>query len=204
MTFHDKHVDGKSVAVQMNAPYYALEDTVLSCFSAEYKVRDPLRECGIYAMRQLTGSQHLAHEIDHVIPFLPFSKDDAAVLAHKLLLDLSDRLRKPIDASQGDFKGPIHLTFPDETSLCRKLADEGYFATPQARGAGAKAIGRRVRRLESILAEHWLLQRDNENEQNYDNGLWMQFEVEVRRSCEHDEAVTVRRVQDITAPRSLS
>ena len=81
-----------------------------------------------------------------VVPFLPFSKDEQALIAHKYLLDLAASLRHPKLVQQNQLIGQINLRFRKETVLCRSLASKDYHAETGARSLES-AVKRRVRNL---------------------------------------------------------
>ena len=64
--------------------------------------------------------------IVEIIPFFPFSLEEAAVVAHKFLLQLAIELRRPIDFSESVRRliGHIDLTFVEDGRLSSNIADQ--------------------------------------------------------------------------------
>ena len=57
---------------------------------------------------------------------MPFSTDEAAVVAHKFALALKDQLRKPIDLENRHSVGHVCLDIKRDGELCAYMAKEGY------------------------------------------------------------------------------
>jgi hypothetical protein len=60
------------------------------------------------------------------VPFLPFSKAEAAALAHKFLLNLGDNMAKSNIIASAEYQGKIRLSIEDDSRLCTHLAETGY------------------------------------------------------------------------------
>ncbi|KAI0157341.1 P-loop containing nucleoside triphosphate hydrolase protein [Xylariaceae sp. FL1272] len=77
--------------------------------------------------------------IDTVLPFLTFTPNEQAVVAHKKLMDLEKRLKKPVVVSangEGDnLVGNINLNINQESKLCTWMSKASY--DPQL---GARSI----------------------------------------------------------------
>ena len=68
-----------------------------------------------------------------MFPFLPFSPGEAAVIAHKYILELTARVRQSISASSGKLVGHIALEVRRDGTVCSFLAAEGYDSDQGAR-----------------------------------------------------------------------
>lgn len=81
----------------------------------------------------------LSGRISEIIPFLPFSPGEQAVISHKGLMSLEATLRRPVVISPGgqldNLVGNVRLEIGDEIELCSTVAREAY--TPQL---GARSI----------------------------------------------------------------
>ena len=69
---------------------------------------------------------HITGRLPAVIPFMPFSTDEAAVVAHKFILSLKNQLRQPIDVEERCLYRHIKLDLRRDGDLCSHLAKEGY------------------------------------------------------------------------------
>ena len=112
---------------------------------------------------------------------MPFSAGEAAVVAHKFVLLLKDRLRRPIDLEKRGSIGHLSLLIKRDGDLCAYLAKEGYDMQ-----FGARSIIRMVKEtiqtevLRDYYGEPELIE-DDDNE-----GPLKQYVVELRRDKEGD------------------
>ena len=72
---------------------------------------------------------------------MPFSASEAAVVAHKFILSLKSRLRRPIDVEERCFYGHIDLVLRRDGDICAHLARKGYDIQ-----FGARPLGRVVQK----------------------------------------------------------
>ncbi|KAK0622410.1 hypothetical protein B0T14DRAFT_563862 [Immersiella caudata] len=79
----------------------------------------------------------LTGRITAVIPFLPFSPGEAAVVAHKYILELKAKVRQSIRASGRQLVGNILLEIRRDGAVCSTLAAEGYDSDHGARSLKA-------------------------------------------------------------------
>ncbi|KAH0561971.1 hypothetical protein GP486_003322 [Trichoglossum hirsutum] len=91
--------------------------------------------------------------ISAFLPFLPFSPGEQAVIVHKSLLDLGQKVRRPICLTPGSerFLGNVRMRIRRDASVCRVLAEAEYHSDLGARSlsAGAKTV-------EEMLVETYL------------------------------------------------
>ncbi|CAK3802369.1 P-loop containing nucleoside triphosphate hydrolase [Lecanosticta acicola] len=89
--------------------------------------------------------------INAFIPFFPFSPGEQAVVAHKFILNLQDRIRKPIDLKQPvcRYIGHSILRVVDDGRLCQKVA-EGY-----VQALGARSLKREVTKVEKKFLKEY-------------------------------------------------
>ncbi|CAJ2513917.1 Uu.00g020360.m01.CDS01 [Anthostomella pinea] len=98
------------------------------------KLRRQLRnECITHFGRPSTG------RISERIPFLIFSPDEQAVVAHKHLMELEERLARPIVVSRSSQRdnlvGNVRLDILNDSTICSSIARDSY--VPQL---GARSI----------------------------------------------------------------
>jgi ATP-dependent Clp protease ATP-binding subunit ClpA len=74
----------------------------------------------------------MAKRVSGIVPFMPFSKREQAVLAYKSLLRLADSLRDPVRPPTR-FIGNVMLRICQDTALCQAIAREGYHVDIGAR-----------------------------------------------------------------------
>ncbi|KAI8946839.1 P-loop containing nucleoside triphosphate hydrolase protein [Xylaria longipes] len=81
----------------------------------------------------------LSGRVSEIIPFLPFSPEEQAVISHKGLMGLEETLRRPVvvspNGNNDNLVGNVRLDIVDESGLCSAIAQESY--TPQL---GARCI----------------------------------------------------------------
>lgn len=136
------------------------------------------------------------------MPFFPFSKEEAAVVADKYLLLLGDCVREPINTKIGDWRGHIHLETHEDGQLCRKIVNDSYFSNAEARNGGARVIRDQVEEaVESMLNDKWA-EMEGDSTDDLNSGPYYQFEVELRREG-HEEVLKVLADGKIRALRPL-
>ncbi|KAI0097765.1 P-loop containing nucleoside triphosphate hydrolase protein [Nemania sp. FL0031] len=81
----------------------------------------------------------LSGRVSDIIPFLPFSPEEQAVVSHKAVMELEAFLRRPVVVSPNGKNsnpvGNIRLHFTNEFELCSAIAQENY--SPQL---GARSL----------------------------------------------------------------
>lgn len=83
--------------------------------------------------------------ISEILPFLPFSDDEAATVAHKYFMDLEANVIRPIvlcsvpSESNDNLAGNCKLSLPRDVTVCSKIAEAYY-----DRDTGARSIFRGI------------------------------------------------------------
>jgi hypothetical protein len=88
------------------------------------------------------------------LPFLPFSPGEQAVVVHKYLLELSHKVRNPINLSVGPDErllGNVQLHVRKDYSVCHTLAEAEY--SPDL---GARSLIAAVDSVEGMLVNSYL------------------------------------------------
>ena len=90
-------------------------------------------------MQHLTQTKQnpLSGRVSLVVPFLPFSAGEQAVVAHKYVLDLQEKVRQSIQVSGQQLVGRIILDVRQDGAICKLIAHEGYDASQGARSLKA-------------------------------------------------------------------
>lgn len=133
----------------------------------------------------------LTGRISAFIPFVPFSKPEQSVVAHKYVLELAELVRVAVNLSYGDDErllGNVYLRVKRDSSVCTVLAEEGY-----DEDLGARSLINTVKFIiEEVLVEAYL-----ELEEEIKEGQeMMEFVVSVVRG-----EVSVTPVRKIIKPR---
>lgn len=85
---------------------------------------------------------------------MPFSLGEQAVIVHKFLLELGQKVRGPVNLAPGlkeQLLGNIRLKIRKDASVCRILAEEEYHSD-----LGARSLIIGARKVEDILVEAYL------------------------------------------------
>ncbi|KAF2649129.1 P-loop containing nucleoside triphosphate hydrolase protein, partial [Lophiostoma macrostomum CBS 122681] len=124
-------------------------------------------------MKSVFGAP-LSGRVSAIIPFLPFTRDEQMVMAHKYLLDLQTRMFQPISPAEKRLVGQMHLQIANEVAVCRKLADVYYDPDRGARSLESavknevepKVVGKYLENSAQIVAgqamEDYILDVDND------------------------------------------
>jgi hypothetical protein len=92
--------------------------------------------------------------ISGFIPFLPFSPGEAAVVAHKFLMQLGNQVSRPINLTPGpneQLVGNIHMRIRRDATVCGTLATEHY-----CRDLGARSLMEAATVVERALIDAYL------------------------------------------------
>ncbi|KAN0104943.1 P-loop containing nucleoside triphosphate hydrolase [Hyaloscypha variabilis] len=92
--------------------------------------------------------------ISDFLPFLPFSPGEQAVIVHKFLLELGQKVQGPVNLVPGpkeQLLGNVKLKIRKDASVCRILAEAEYHSD-----LGARSLIMGARRVEDILVEAYL------------------------------------------------
>jgi ATP-dependent Clp protease ATP-binding subunit ClpA len=93
----------------------------------------------------------LTGRISLIVPFIPFSVEEQAVIAHKYLLQLVRRVRKPLSLP-GQMIGNVILRIPQELAVCRAIIKDCYDCD-----TGARSIEAAVKvKVEGLLVREYL------------------------------------------------
>ncbi|KAI0478437.1 P-loop containing nucleoside triphosphate hydrolase protein [Xylariaceae sp. FL0804] len=147
------------------------------------RVIDPLlrslrKECEGHFGRPLTG------RISAILPFLTFTPDEQAVVAHKYLMELEKRIQRPIVLPEAhgeeNMVGNMRLDIMNESATCSSIAEQGYSAQ-----LGARSISRAVRETCTIpLVDEYLQLGDDLSED--------QEKLLAKVSVDVDKSIVVR------------
>lgn len=105
--FYNQFMRDQTEEVRAKAPFDRLDRTLKEAFTLEMGA-------------PMTGRFSL------IVPFLPFSRGEQAVVTHKFLLDFADEMRQPIDLDAKRLLGHIHVHIHNDGQLSEHLAEMGY------------------------------------------------------------------------------
>lgn len=110
-----------------------------------------------------------------IVPFFPFSPQEASVIAHKYILALQHQVRAPINLSTPQMLGNIALAVDGDGKVCKYIAQVGYDVM-----FGARSLDRMVG--ETVRAElvRRYLDVDEEVTESMNDGDATQYVVQLR------------------------
>lgn len=73
--------------------------------------------------------------IRSIVPFMPFTPGEQAVIAHGFMLKIFDHLRRPIDVTKRSLVAHGHLDIRRDEDICKHIAEKSYVVQ-----LGARAI----------------------------------------------------------------
>lgn len=115
----------------------------------------------------------LTGRISSFVPFLLFSVPEQAVLVHKYLLELGQKVHTPVNLSSGpneQLLGNIQLHVRRDASVCRTLAEVEYH-----QDLGARSLITAVKSIEDLLVESYL----DQDEEVMEGDEMLDFVVDV-------------------------
>jgi len=124
----------------------------------------------------------MAGRLTAIIPFIPFSDGEQAVLAHRSLLRLAESLQKPV-RQPNRLVGNVALRICQDTALCQLIAREGYHIDTGARGIDA-VVNRKVK---NTLVQQYL----QTNSEIHENHTGESYDVDIDK---YNEVVVFRRL----------
>lgn len=99
----------------------------------------------------------MASRMKGIAPFHPFEENGQAVMVHKFLVELAEKVRKPIemDKSAKQYLGHVNLKVKSDGKLCKYRAAESHIKELGARRARLTRFGGTSLPLSSILTIRW-------------------------------------------------
>ena len=166
--FWATYIEDQSDQEREKAPFRQLQNSV-KCL-VKYTIGAPL-----------TG------RITSVVPFLPFTEAEAAVVAYKFMREIGQKVRNPISTRSGDLKRHVFLHFVDDGKLASYLAKKEYEVDLGARSL-ATAVAQDVRRVfRQTFDEH-----DSEVTDEMNEGPLENYNVRLANELEGDGVVVER------------
>ena len=191
---NNKEVDCKHVIWILAANY---ADEIIKKFWATYikdktdqeREKAPFRQLQnlVKSLVKYTIEAPLTGRITSVVPFLPFTEAEAAVVAYKFMREIWHKVRNPINTRSGDLKRHSFLQFVDDGKLASYLAKKEYEVDLGARSL-ATAVAQDVRRVFRKTFD----QHDSEVTDDMNEGPLENHEVRLANELEGDGVVVER------------
>jgi ATP-dependent Clp protease ATP-binding subunit ClpA len=108
------------------------------------------------------------------VPFLPFSLPEAAVIAHKYVLELKRKVAKSVKVSGMLLVGRVMLDIRRDGAICKMIASDGYDPDQGARSLKSSVESR----VEDELVQTYL----EEEGQIHDSQEMISFAVQIARN----------------------
>lgn len=177
--FWDAHLKGRSEDQQTQAPFKSLQ---------RFLEKDAISKFGA----PITG------RLSAIVPFLPFSKEEQAVVAYKFMRELWNEVRKPINTASKDFARHLFLHFADDGQIAKYLADQYYNPALGARSL-ENAVGREIK---DTLAQEFL-EEEARIADEMNEGRLLNYEIRVVSGPGDltEIVVKLRGMREIQAPR---
>ncbi|KAI1775492.1 P-loop containing nucleoside triphosphate hydrolase protein [Hypoxylon cercidicola] len=133
-----------------------------------------LKEC------MTTFGAPLACRITEIIPFLPFNREEQALLADRCIMEMEAKIADPVvkatNPDEDKLVGNVHLQMTDNAAVCAHIADNYY--VPEL---GARSISRGVDATITNPLVNWYLE---DGDDFTEDQAHVQFRVGVNKSNE--------------------
>jgi len=126
-----------------------------------------------------------------IIPFFPFTSDEAAVVVHKLISDKAEQFREPINTCELS-TGHLYINVVKDGPLCKCIAEDGY-----DRNTGARSLDDVVRTDVIEPINELFLEIGTEITTEINNGPLVQMTVQLHPGSDGELVPEVSRDEDI-------
>ena len=167
--FWDEHLFGKPEERQLSAPLRILQARLKRSFIDKFGA-------------PLTGS------VSSIIPFLPFTLNEQAVVAYTFMRKLREETRGPIDVGANRFVGHSHLNFLDDGQIAKHIVDQGYIPEIGARSLDSEVISQVKQQLMEVVREG-----EEQIEDTADATKLMKYDVRVVDGLEGEQELEVKK-----------
>lgn len=151
--FHTAYLKDQPDSVLAKPPLARLDSTLKREFTAEMGA-------------PMTG------RFTQIVPFFPFSAPEQAVVAHKFILDFTDKLRLPIDLLANRLVGHVYLRLQNDGQIAARLAEVGY-----EEALGARSLQRVVQLMVQVRVAERYVEGDEEIVEGTNEGPLQRFGV---------------------------
>ena len=130
----------------------------------------------------------LTGRVSSIIPFLPFTKNEQAVIAYTFMRKLKEEIRKPIDVDANRFVGDSHLNFLDDGQIARNIASLGFIPEIGARSLHNEVNAQVEQRLAGVV-----LQGHERIEDTVDETKLSRYDVRLVDGLEGEKELEVKK-----------
>lgn len=131
----------------------------------------------------------LTGRITAIVPFLPFTAGEQAVVVRKYMLKLANTVRQPIDTGSKKFAGHTHVNYINDGQIALHIGKQYYISEIGARSLETAVDTRIKYRLAHAIQSEPELVKDESNDQ-----ALARYDVRVATVLEDVEEITVKRV----------
>ncbi|EOD49039.1 putative atpase aaa-5 protein [Neofusicoccum parvum UCRNP2] len=168
-SFHEKKMSLEESGTNVDIPIASLQQEILEKFKDTFGA-------------PFTG------RVDVVVPFLPFTPIEQAVVAHSLLLELADEFRLPIDCCPAvkRYIGHSHLDLGNGLEVAQYIADSCYNSE-----LGARSLKRGIEELKRKFVMAYCEAHPTEVSEDFNDQPVRRFRTQVRRKMDDKKDLVV-------------
>ncbi|KAF2831758.1 hypothetical protein CC86DRAFT_143054 [Ophiobolus disseminans] len=124
---------------------------------------------------------HFASRIMEIIPFMPFSVEEQAVVTHRFITELNERIKRPInlDKKVKRYFGHSQIVLFNSKLICTKIAEQEF-----DRDMGARSLKNVVKRIEIEFADVYK-KMYGLVEESLNNGPLLKFDLVLKATSDN-------------------
>ena len=130
----------------------------------------------------------LTGRVSSIIPFLPFTKTEQAVVAYTFMRKLKNKAREPINVGAKRFVGHSHLNFLDDGQIAKHIVSLGYTPETGARSLQNVVISRVEHKLAGVV-----LKGNERIEDTVDETKLSRYDVRLVDGLDGEKALEVKK-----------
>jgi len=115
-----------------------------------------------------------------IIPFMPFSEEEQAVVTHRFITELNERIKKPInlDKKVNRYIGHSQIVLFNSKLICGKIAEQEF-----DRDMGARSLKDAVKRIEIEFADAYK-RMDELVDESLNNAPLLKFDLVMKATSD--------------------
>jgi hypothetical protein len=128
-----------------------------------------------------------------IIPFMPFSEEEQAVVTHRFFLELNKRIKQPINLNKkvSRYIGHSRIVLSDSKVICSKIAEQDF-----DREMGARSLKDAVKRNEIEFASAYK-NMDGLVKESLNDGPLLKFNLQLRATAADTVLFKVVKQDDV-------